>query len=115
MVRAGARDPTSFSLRVYNLAVRRRRRASACQTALSEDVRGEGLSGWHGRSCMPALRVVASLWRADSATAALMQRFYRALLVDGCRRLIFVAQESIRGRATLVGALLWVGRSPESR
>ena len=44
-------------------------------------------------------RVVASLWRVpDSATAALMARFYRALLVENRRpaEALRLAQESVR-------------------
>lgn len=55
---------------------------SACQTALGEQVRGEGLVGLtRGLMYAGAARVVASLWKVDDqATAALMTAFYRAML-----------------------------------
>jgi CHAT domain-containing protein len=51
---------------------------SACQTALGQDVRGEGLVGLtRGFMYAGAPRVVATLWRVDDrATAELMRRFY---------------------------------------
>jgi len=52
---------------------------SACNTALGEDLRGEGLVGFV-RALMyaGAKRVVASLWKVDDeATTELMSRFYR--------------------------------------
>ncbi len=58
---------------------------SACETALGKPVDGEGLIGLvRGFLHAGADRVVASLWSVrDKATAELMSRFYRALLVDG--------------------------------
>jgi CHAT domain-containing protein len=58
---------------------------SACQTALGQEVKGEGLVGLtRGFFYAGAPRVVASLWSVrDEATAVLMGRFYRALLEDG--------------------------------
>ncbi len=55
---------------------------SACQTALGEPIRGEGLVGLtHGFMNAGAPRVIVSLWRVDDrATAALMGRFYENLL-----------------------------------
>jgi CHAT domain-containing protein len=56
---------------------------SGCQTALGKNVRGEGLIGL-ARAFMyaGAPRVVASLWQVDDlATAELMKRFYRGMLV----------------------------------
>lgn len=57
---------------------------SACRTALGREVRGEGLVGLtRGLMYAGAARVVASLWNVnDEATAELMKRFYRAMLVD---------------------------------
>jgi CHAT domain-containing protein len=55
---------------------------SACQTALGEDVKGEGLVGLT-RAFMYAgsKRVVASLWQTeDRATSELMGHFYQAML-----------------------------------
>ena len=54
---------------------------SACDTALGQEVRGEGLIGLaRGFMYAGARRVVASLWRVqDKATATLMARFYQGL------------------------------------
>ena len=58
---------------------------SGCQTALGKDVRGEGPIGLaRGFMYAGVPRVVASLWQVDDlATAELMRRFYRGVLVDG--------------------------------
>lgn len=58
---------------------------SGCETALGKQVRGEGLVGLtQGFLYAGARQVVASLWRIeDQATAELMSRFYRGLLVEG--------------------------------
>jgi CHAT domain-containing protein len=58
---------------------------SACQTALGKEIRGEGLVGLtRGFMHAGAARVLASLWSVeDRATAELMQRFYRGMLMDG--------------------------------
>jgi len=55
---------------------------SGCQTALGQEIRGEGLVGLaRGFMYAGAPRVVASLWNVkDAATSELMQRFYRGLL-----------------------------------
>jgi tetratricopeptide (TPR) repeat protein/CHAT domain-containing protein len=60
---------------------------SACQTALGKEVRGEGLVGMtRGFMYAGSPRVVASLWRVPSkATAELMKRFYRGMLMEGLR------------------------------
>lgn len=60
---------------------------SACQTALGKDIRGEGIvSLTRGFMHAGAPRVVASLWNVDdSATAELMSRFYRQMIVNGLR------------------------------
>jgi CHAT domain-containing protein len=57
---------------------------SGCRTALGREVRGEGLMGLaRGFLAAGAGRVVASLWAVeDRATAELMSRFYRHLLVE---------------------------------
>ncbi|HEV2844882.1 MAG TPA: CHAT domain-containing protein, partial [Thermoanaerobaculia bacterium] len=57
---------------------------SGCRTALGREVRGEGLIGLaRGFQYAGARRVLASLWRVeDRATAALMERFYRALWIE---------------------------------
>lgn len=59
---------------------------SACETALGEHVAGEGLIAGLPRAFLyaGAARVLVSLWAVpDRGTRELMQRFYRALLVDG--------------------------------
>jgi CHAT domain-containing protein len=55
---------------------------SACQTALGQDVKGEGLVGLtHGFMAAGSKTVVSSLWKVDDrATATLMNYFYDALL-----------------------------------
>ena len=57
---------------------------SACQTALGKEVKGEGLVGLtRGFMYAGAPRIVASLWRVPSkATAELMERFYRGMLIE---------------------------------
>jgi CHAT domain-containing protein len=58
---------------------------SGCRTALGREVRGEGLVGLtRGFLYAGVEQVVASLWRVeDRVTAELMERFYRALWLDG--------------------------------
>lgn len=60
---------------------------SACQTGLGKEVKGEGLVGLtRGFMYAGAPRVVVSLWSVnDAATAELMTRFYRGMLVDKLR------------------------------
>ena len=60
---------------------------SACQTGLGKEVRGEGLvSLARGFMYAGAPRVVVSLWSvSDEATAELMTRFYRGILVEQLR------------------------------
>ncbi|HYN21379.1 MAG TPA: CHAT domain-containing protein, partial [Thermoanaerobaculia bacterium] len=55
---------------------------SACQTALGQEIRGEGLVGLtRGFMYAGAARVVASLWSVDDrATSVLMERFYRHMI-----------------------------------
>lgn len=57
---------------------------SACDTALGEEIRGEGLIGLaRGFMYAGASRVMASLWSVDDeVTSELMARFYKALLRD---------------------------------
>jgi CHAT domain-containing protein/Tfp pilus assembly protein PilF len=57
---------------------------SGCETALGRKLRGEGLVGLtRGFLYAGARQVAASLWRVeDQATAELMSRFYRHLLVE---------------------------------
>jgi CHAT domain-containing protein len=73
---------------VYNMRLRAETVVlSACQTGLGKEIKGEGLVGLtRGFMYAGAQRVVASLWQIDdSATAALMTRFYRGMLNDGRR------------------------------
>ena len=58
---------------------------SACETALGEAIRGEGLVGLtQGFLYAGANRVMVSLWSVnDRATARLMKHFYRGLLRHG--------------------------------
>jgi tetratricopeptide (TPR) repeat protein len=60
---------------------------SACQTALGQEIKGEGLIGLtRGFMYAGAQRVVASLWQVDDqATAQLMQYFYRGMLKENLR------------------------------
>ena len=57
---------------------------SACQTALGNEILGEGVIGLsRGFLYAGAARVMASLWTVDDrATAELMGRFYRKLLAE---------------------------------
>jgi CHAT domain-containing protein/Tfp pilus assembly protein PilF len=60
---------------------------SACETALGQEVKGEGLVGL-ARAFMyaGAPRVVASLWTVpDVSTSELMTRFYQGMLVQNLR------------------------------
>ena len=64
---------------VYNLELRADLVVlSACQTALGQEIRGEGLVGLtRGFMYAGAARVLASLWSVDDrATSVLMERFY---------------------------------------
>jgi len=60
---------------------------SACQTALGREVKGEGLVGLtRGFMYAGAPRVVATLWNVDDrATAELMTRFHRGVLLERLR------------------------------
>jgi CHAT domain-containing protein/tetratricopeptide (TPR) repeat protein len=84
-------EATRGLLRVHELAALRLNAElvvlSACETGLGKEVGGEGLVGLtRGLMAAGAKRVVASLWKVnDAATAALMQRFYLALLDEQLR------------------------------
>ena len=75
---------------------------SACQTALGENVRGEGVIGMtRGFMHAGASSVVASLWEVDdNATAELMKLFYRNMLERGMKtgEALRAAQNTIRQR-----------------
>jgi CHAT domain-containing protein/tetratricopeptide (TPR) repeat protein len=59
---------------------------SACSTALGKEIKGEGLAGLtRGFMYAGTPRVIASLWNVrDEATAELMKRFYRKMLIGKC-------------------------------
>lgn len=84
---------------------------SACQTALGQDVHGEGLVGLtRGFMYAGAARVVASLWQVDDrATAELMKRFYREMLVRGQRpsAALRAAQLSMRSEKRWESPYFW--------
>ena len=58
---------------------------SACETGLGKDVKGEGLVGLtRGFMYAGAKRVTVSLWSVnDTATAAMMTKFYQQMLDKG--------------------------------
>ena len=60
---------------------------SACQTALGEEIKGEGLVGLtRGFLYAGAPRVVATLWKVDDRTTSeVMKRFYEGMLARGQR------------------------------
>jgi CHAT domain-containing protein len=60
---------------------------SACQTAVGQEIRGEGLLGLtRGFMYAGAPRIVATLWQVDDrATSELMKRFYQKMLGEGLR------------------------------
>ena len=87
---------------------------SGCRTALGREMKGEGIVGLtRGFLYAGAQRVVASLWKVDdAATAALMERFYRALL--GPRRLppaaaLRAAQLELRSQPRFRHPYYWAG------
>jgi CHAT domain-containing protein len=57
---------------------------SGCKTGLGKEIKGEGLVGLtRGFMYAGAARVLVSLWDVhDAATAELMERFYRGMLVE---------------------------------
>ncbi|MEW6212689.1 MAG: CHAT domain-containing tetratricopeptide repeat protein, partial [Acidobacteriota bacterium] len=57
---------------------------SACKTGLGKEITGEGLIGLtRGFMYAGAKRIIASLWKVDDwATAELMKRFYKKMLVE---------------------------------
>jgi CHAT domain-containing protein/tetratricopeptide (TPR) repeat protein len=79
---------------------------SACSTALGRDTPGEGLVGLaRGFLYAGADRVVATLWEVDDrASAALMGRFYGALL-----------QRGVSATAALREAQRWMRQDPRRR
>ena len=96
---------------------------SACQTALGENVRGEGIMGLtRGFMHAGASSVVASLWDVDDrATAELMKLFYSNMLEHGMKtgEALRAAQNSIRQRPEWRSPHYWAaftlqGESPRA-
>ena len=89
---------------------------SACQTAIGDDVKGEGLMGLsRGFMYAGATRVIASLWKVpDRASAELMKHFYRAMLVDGLRpaAALRTAQAAVRKDGRTSNPYYWAGFIP---
>ncbi len=86
---------------------------SACRTALGPQIRGEGLLGLtRGFMYAGASRVMVSLWNvSDRATAELMERFYRGVLVDGQppARALHEAQKSMLDHERWQAPAYWAG------
>ncbi len=85
---------------------------SACETALGESIRGEGLVGLtRGFLDAGAQRVLVSLWSvSDRATAQLMKLFYSRLLRDGLEPPEALRQAQIALRASGFAApYYWAG------
>ena len=84
---------------------------SGCQTALGRQVRGEGPIGLaRGFMYAGVPRVVASLWQVDDlATAELMRRFYRGVLVEGLTpaAALRAAQQKLAGTRRWQSPYLW--------
>lgn len=87
---------------------------SACRTALGEEVRGEGMVGMSQAFFRAGARaLLVSHWSVeDRATAALMKRFYSALL-DGQglppAAALREAQRSLRAEAVWEAPYFWAG------
>jgi CHAT domain-containing protein/Flp pilus assembly protein TadD len=86
---------------------------SACETGLGKEIQGEGLIGLtRGFMYAGTPRVVVSLWNVnDQATAELMKRFYRAMLVDGLRPAAALrsAQMELRNDSRWSAPFYWAG------
>lgn len=88
---------------------------SACETALGEEVDGEGLVGL-ARAFMDAgaQRVLSTLWRVDDdATAALMTLVYQGLLKEGLSpaEALARAQRRMRAHPRWRSPFYWAGLS----
>jgi CHAT domain-containing protein len=86
---------------------------SACQTALGQEIKGEGLVGLT-RAFMYAgtPRVVASLWEvSDAATAELMKKFYTGMLRGGltASSALRSAQQEMAADARWSSPYFWAG------
>ena len=86
---------------------------SACQTALGEQIRGEGVIGFtRGFLHAGARRVISSLWKVqDAATTELMKRFYRYHLGQGLppAEALRQAQLSMKGERAWQDPEHWAG------
>jgi len=86
---------------------------SACQTALGQELRGEGLVGLtRGFMYAGAASVVATLWQVDDAASAeLMKYFYTYLLRDGMTppAALRAAQNQIRLQPKWKSPYYWAG------
>ncbi|HEY7214102.1 MAG TPA: CHAT domain-containing protein [Thermoanaerobaculia bacterium] len=86
---------------------------SACETALGQEVRGEGLIGLTRAFFVAgARRVLVSLWPVeDRATAELMRRFYRELLHNhrSPAAALQAAQNSLRQEPGWKARYYWAG------
>jgi CHAT domain-containing protein len=90
---------------------------SACETALGEEIDGEGLLGLT-RSFLNAgtQRVLSTLWRVDDdATASLMETFYRGILREGLPpgEALSRAQRAVRKNPRWRAPFYWAGFSLE--
>lgn len=85
---------------------------SACETALGQDLAGEGLLGLtRGFMFAGARRVVATLWRVeDRATAQLMATFYRELFEGTApAQALLIAKETLRSNQRYAHPYYWSG------
>lgn len=86
---------------------------SACRTALGEQLRGEGIMGLSQSFLVAgASRTLVSLWSVDDqATAELMERFYRALLLENSRPIeaLRLAQIALREDDRWSSPYYWAG------
>lgn len=86
---------------------------SACDTALGEDVKGEGLvSLTRGFMYAGSKSVVTSLWKVDDrATAKLMKTFYESMLRDGMTPAAALrsAKQKIREEKGWNAPFFWAG------
>ncbi|MEM6810773.1 MAG: CHAT domain-containing tetratricopeptide repeat protein [Pseudomonadota bacterium] len=85
---------------------------SACETALGQDLAGEGLLGLtRGFMFAGARRVVATLWRVeDRATAELMATFYSELFKGTApAQALLIAKETLRSNRRYAHPYYWSG------
>ena len=86
---------------------------SACDTALGQDVKGEGLvSLTRGFMYAGSRSVVTSLWKVDDrATAKLMKYFYQSMLQDKMTpaAALRLAKQKIRGEKAWSAPFFWAG------